>query len=83
MKQMKLLLAAGLVLALVPALAWAGGTPKQLYGTVVYSDGSVPSGGDAELTFEAYITTRPGEIITQATTGCGVSYVNPDCWAFV
>jgi len=42
------------------------GTPHYATGTVTYSGGSFPS----SLTFSAYIVSRPGEILTQASAGC-------------
>jgi len=44
-------------------------TPKAVYGTVKNSDNSTP--GDSDVTFKAYITDRPTEQLTQASTGCG------------
>ncbi len=40
---------------------------ETVYGKVFESSGSVP----ASVTFKAYITSRPAEILTQASTGCG------------
>jgi hypothetical protein len=52
-----------LAVALIPSLSWAGGTPKQLWGAVRYSDGSVPLGGASEVSGLAWIVPRPGETI--------------------
>lgn len=84
MKHLKVLTAAVLVLALAPATSWAGGTPKQLSGTVLYNDGTVPT-TTGEVTFTAYITSRPGETLTETSTGCGSQYITPDyyCWVEV
>jgi hypothetical protein len=82
MKHAKLLLAAALVLALLPATTWAAGVPKQLLGKILYSDGTVPA-ISGEVTFTAYITTRPGETLTETSTGCGSEYYAPDYWCWV
>ena len=47
------------------------GTPHTAYGKVFNSDSSVPA--DDEITFNAYITTRSGEILTETSTGCSYS----------
>jgi hypothetical protein len=82
MKHAKLLLAAALVLALLPAASWAGGTPKQLLGTIKYANGTVPA-VNGEVTFTAFITARPGETLTEISTGCGSEYYDPDYWCWV
>ena len=51
-----------------PALA---GTPHTAYGKIFNSDSSVPADGD--ITFNAYITTRPDEIQTESSTGSSYS----------
>jgi hypothetical protein len=56
-----------LLAALLPCLAWAGGTPKQLWGAVRYSDGSIPAGGASEVSGTAWIVTRPGETVPVTT----------------
>jgi hypothetical protein len=45
------------------------GTPKVAYGIVRDSYGNFPASGD--LTFNAYITIRTGEVLTKASLGCG------------
>lgn len=55
---------AALFLVLIPCLARGAGTPKQLWGAVRYSDGSIPLGGGAEITGTAWILTHPGESVT-------------------
>jgi hypothetical protein len=42
------------------------GTPHYATGFVTYSGGGFPS----SLTFSAYIVSRPGEVLTQASAGC-------------
>jgi hypothetical protein len=61
--RLSIIIAAGLSLALIPSLASAAGTPKQLWGAVRYSDGSIPLGGASEVTGLAWIVTRPGETV--------------------
>ena len=48
---------------------FASGTPHTVSGTVGYQSGGSP----ASATFSAYITSRPGEILTQSSGGCGYS----------
>lgn len=63
------------------------GTPHTAYGKVFNSNGTVPANGD--ITFNSYITSRPGEVLTQSSTGCNYSspYWNiqvgnfPTAWA--
>jgi hypothetical protein len=43
------------------------GTPHVAYVSLQYSNGSKP----VSLFFNAYITTRPAEILTETSTGCG------------
>jgi hypothetical protein len=43
------------------------GTPHSVGGSVTYSGGGSPS----SATFNAYITSRPGEVLTQSSSGCG------------
>ena len=50
--------------------------PKVLWGTVQNSNGSAPSPGD--ITFSAHIESRPAEILTQASPGCGVESNGPE-----
>ena len=45
------------------------GTPHVAYGTVHDSEGIIPA--DADFSFNAYITIRPGEVLTKASLGCG------------
>ncbi len=45
------------------------GTAHVAYGTVHDSEGLIPA--DEDLSFAAYIITRPSEILTQNSTGCG------------
>jgi len=47
------------------------GTPHTAYGKVFNSNGSVPANG--QITFNSYIATRPGEVLTQNSTGCSYS----------
>ncbi|MDZ7332076.1 MAG: hypothetical protein ONB13_04550 [candidate division KSB1 bacterium] len=47
------------------------GTPHTAYGKVFNSNGTVPASGD--ITFISYITSRPSEILTQSSPGCGYS----------
>lgn len=44
-----------------------GGTPHTGYGVVAYVDGSKPS----TIEFDAYITTKTTDVLTEASTGCG------------
>ncbi len=59
------LLAAGLLLPC--ALTAQPGIPHAVYGTVRYSGGSIPTA----VYFSAYITSRPSEVLTEHSTGCG------------
>lgn len=43
------------------------GTPHTVGGTVTYSEGGSPS----SATFSAYITSRPAEVLTHSSSGCG------------
>lgn len=47
------------------------GTPHTAYGKVFNSNGTVPADGD--ITFNSFITSRPGEVLTQSSTGCSYS----------
>lgn len=47
------------------------GTPHTAYGNVLNSNSTTPANND--ITFNSYITTRPGEVLTQSSTGCGYS----------
>lgn len=49
----------------------SAGTPHAAYGTVQTSTGEAPS--DANLSFTAYISTRPGEVLSKTSAGCGYS----------
>ncbi len=48
------------------------GTPHTAYGKVFNSNGTVPA--DGQITFISYITSRPSEILTQSSPGCGYSF---------
>ncbi len=65
-------LAVAVMLALAGG-AFAGGTPHLVYGTATYANNTVPHGAP-ELTIEAFITARPGEILTHESSGCGTQY---------
>ncbi len=47
------------------------GTPHTAYGKIFNSDGTVPDNGD--IAFNAYILTRPGEVLMHSSTGCSYS----------
>lgn len=47
------------------------GTPHTAYGNLFNSNGTTPADGD--ITFNSYIIARPGEVLTQSSTGCGYS----------
>ncbi len=47
------------------------GTPHTAYGKLYNSNSTVPANG--EITFNSYIMARPGEVLTQSSTGCGYS----------
>lgn len=49
----------------------SAGTPHTAYGLVYNSDNSVPGNGD--ITFQSYVITRPGEVLTETSTGCSYS----------
>lgn len=53
----------------IPQARAAG--PYLIVGTVNNADNSVPA--DNDVTFSAYISTRPTEILTQTSNGCGYS----------
>lgn len=53
-----------LILLGVPTLY--AGTPHMAYGTLKYQDGSTP----ASATFQAFVTGRSSEVLTQASFGC-------------
>lgn len=68
---MKRALFASLVL-LTAGAAFAQAPPHIVVCTpIVYSDGVTPVLA-ADLTFDAYIQTRPGEVIHETTSGCAV-----------
>ena len=46
-------------------------TPHGVGGSVRTSTNGTPS--NSQLTFNAYITSRPGEVLTKTSTGCGYS----------
>ena len=60
-----------LITVLLLFIAGAGsvlaGVPHLAYGTLRYADGTVP----AAVTFNAYVTSRPGDVLTQSSVGCG------------
>lgn len=56
---------------LLPQLAEAGGVFKVVNGIVTTSEGATPA--DQNLSFEAYILGREGDILRQNSTGCGYS----------
>jgi len=45
------------------------GTPHTVYGSVTYNGGGSPS----SVTFSAYITARPGNVLTESSIGCDYS----------
>jgi hypothetical protein len=45
------------------------GVPHLAYGTLRYADGTVPGAA----TFNATITSRPADVLTQSSVGCGYS----------
>lgn len=47
------------------------GTPHIAYGKIINSNSTVPANG--EITFDSYIVSRPNEVLTQSSTGCGYS----------
>jgi hypothetical protein len=55
-----------LVVLIFTPLAFSG-TPHTAYGVVEYPNGSHPS----SLSFNAFIKTRSGDVLTQSSTGCG------------
>ena len=61
------LTAAALIL-LIPGFLHAEG-PHTVYGKVQYAGGGYPG----SISFSAYIQTRPGEVLTQSSDGCGYS----------
>ena len=61
------------MLALTPVAFAQPNTPKLVWGAVTTSTGGVPAPGD--VTFTAYIQTRPGDTLTQDSNGCGVETV--------
>jgi len=50
-------------------LGFAQNKPKNVGIYILNPSGQKPV--DANLIFEAYITSRPGEVLTQSSTGCG------------
>lgn len=50
---------------------YGGGIPHTAYGKVFNSNGLTPANN--EIQFNSYITTRPGEILTESSTGCSYS----------
>jgi hypothetical protein len=66
-----------LVAALLPVSAWAAGTPHTVVRSVSYDDGTVPSAA-GEVSFQAWITTRPGEVLSEWSPGCGSYYDQPN-----
>jgi hypothetical protein len=84
MTRVRTLVIAAVVIVAICGQALAAGIPHQVLGTATYANNTVPQ-GSPELRFEAYITTRPTEVLTEATVGCGIQYVPspPGCWWWV
>jgi len=64
-KMVNLIIAAIFFTSATIALA---GNPHTIYGRVVTAEGSVPL--DGNLSFKAYIQTRPDQVLTGESTGC-------------
>jgi hypothetical protein len=79
---MKKVLAAALLTVALVAQAFAGGTPHQVLGKATYANNTVPL-GSPEMRFEAHVTTRPAEVLTENDVGCGIQFVDPECWWWV
>ena len=56
-------------LGIVQPMPLEAAGPYLIVGTVKNADNSVPA--DGQVTFSAYIASRPAEILTQASNGCG------------
>ncbi|MCX6355890.1 MAG: hypothetical protein NTZ78_13460 [Candidatus Aureabacteria bacterium] len=54
--------------SVTPTCLYAG-TPHIITGSLYNSDHSIPS--DGEIHFTAFVQVRPGEILTEASGGCG------------
>ena len=68
----KLLFVALLGVVFLPSSVFAQANPHiVICSPIVYSDGTTTVLG-ADMTFTAYIETRPAEVITETTVGCGV-----------
>lgn len=77
MRSLRVLLLVAAVL--VPSAAFSQALPHiVIVSPIVYSDGTTQVLG-ADMSFSAWITTRPAEIINQTTPGCGVA--DGMCWA--
>jgi uncharacterized repeat protein (TIGR02543 family) len=63
------------VLMTIPGFLDAG-TPHMAYGKVQNSGGGAPS----SCNFTAYITSRPGETLTQSSSGCGYDSGSGSWW---
>jgi len=77
LKWLCLLVGIVVLFALAPSSATAQvHTPKMVWGTVTTSTGGVPN--PAGVTFSAYIQTRPGEVLTETSSGCSVETVSSE-----
>ena len=54
----------------------SAGTPHSVLGVVEYTDDSKP----VSLSYIAYITARPGDVLTQTSAGCGYDPVTGQWW---
>jgi len=69
------ILISGIALLLLATNAWAQqvenrlSNPHVVYGTVRTSEGAIPAKG--EITFRAFITSRPEDVLTESSPGCG------------
>jgi len=70
-KALTFVVATALILVGIVLGVSLAGTPHTAYGKVFNSNGTVPANGD--ITFISYITSRPSEILTQSSPGCGYS----------
>jgi hypothetical protein len=84
MTHARTLVIAAVVVVAICGQALAAGIPHQVLGTATYANNTVPQ-GFPEMRFEAYITARPTEVLTEATVGCGIQYIPspPECWWWV
>ncbi len=72
-KSLLQIMAVALITALSVSGTAFGGVSKNVYGTVHDSNGGVPA--SADISWNAYITTRPGEVLTKSSAGS--SYDEP------